>query len=93
MTSGVLKSHLSNVNVHNDIQKIAFGYWENWEDCKICDLDSVTSCVLKSHLADVLETKCCFMITSKRDLLVGLWEQSNCKSCPNYAKINLPETK
>ena len=74
MTSGVLKSHLSNVNVHNDIQKIAFGYWENWEDCKICDLDSVTSCVLKSHLADVLETKCVLWLHLKE---IYLWVYEN----------------
>ena len=53
MKSGVLKSHLVDVHVHNDIQNIAFGYWENWGDCQIfCDLNSVTGCVLKSHLAD-----------------------------------------
>ena len=32
------------------IQNVAFGYYG---DCKICDLVSVTSGVLKSHLADV----------------------------------------
>ena len=36
---------------HSDvgIQNVAFGYW----DCQICDFFSVTSGVLKSHLAGV----------------------------------------
>ena len=92
MASGVLKSHLADVHVHNDVQKISFGYWENWGDCQICDLDSVTKCVLKSHLPDELELQYCFFISSKRDLCVYLWEQSNYKSCLNYAKIDLPGT-
>ena len=79
MTSGVLKSHLADDHVHNDIQNIAFGYLENWGDCQIWNLNSVTSCVFKNHLADV-HPKCSFMITSKKDLLVYLWEQTNCKA-------------
>ena len=43
-----MKSNLADVHVDNDVENVAFGYW----NCQICDFKSVTSDVYKSHVSD-----------------------------------------